>query len=303
VASDPDETAARPERLEGEAGADAAVSRRHILRRAGVTAAGIGVAAAGAATMLRADPVLADGEAIRVGGTYTDATHATSIVNGTNDADVLVVESKGTGSAITGRTHSATGVEGHSVEALGVWGTSSRTVGVYGQGPTGVDGAGLKIGVYGQCLTGIGVDGFGGDFGVRGRLFGDASGTAVYGETKGSPTQVAVLGDSDPYGYGVKGLTKDGIGVYAQAKGGYALQVDGRAVFSRSGMVTIAAGTSTTDVSVYLSSASLVLATIQSYHAGVWVAGVSLNTSDGLATIHLNKAAPANLKVGWFVAN
>ena len=78
------------------------------------------------------------------------------------------------------------------------------------------------------------------------------------------------------------------------------------AVFSRSGVATVKPGTKTAVVnSVPLTSASLVLATLQNVLPGVMVQAVVPDPAHSKFTINLNKAplAPATAKVGWFVVN
>src|SRR5215813_11193999 len=84
-----------------------------------------------------------------------------------------------------------------------------------------------------------------------------------------------------------------------------ALQVQGPAAFSRSGILSVAAGKSSgTKTGIALTASSFVLATIQGNVAGVFVQGVTLVTgSPGSFTIHLNKAVPAKTKVAWFAVN
>ena len=83
------------------------------------------------------------------------------------------------------------------------------------------------------------------------------------------------------------------------------LRVNGAAVFSRSGILTIPAGSGSSRVKhINLTSSSLVLATIQGDVAGVFVRGVAIVIgSNGQFNVHLNKAAPSALIVGWFVVN
>jgi|tagenome__1003787_1003787.scaffolds.fasta_scaffold20382521_1 hypothetical protein len=152
-----------------------------------------------------------------------------------------------------------------------------------------------------------GIDGHDGGRAVEGITEGP-NGVAVQGLTYGDRTRVGVRGDTrnpnnNGEGIGVHGVAKNGIGVLAEATGGYGLQVRGRAVFDRSGKVTIAQGQAARVVFVYISPASLVLATIQGYAAGVYVAGVQLDAAHSKFTIRLNKAAPVNLTVGWFIVN
>jgi len=128
------------------------------------------------------------------------------------------------------------------------------------------------------------------------------SGTGVFGH---STTGDGVQGTSDS-GFGVHGqvFTSSGVGVFAQGTT-VGLRVDGAAVFSRSGRLTIAQGTSAGQVKhVNLTSSSLVLATIQADVSGVVVRGVSIITGpNGSFTVHLNNKAPVTLVVGWFVVN
>ncbi len=109
-------------------------------------------------------------------------------------------------------------------------------------------------------------------------------------------------------GNGVEGQATLAAGAGVLAKntaGGDALRVAGKASFSRSGILTVAAGsTSAMKTGVPLSSASLVLATIQGNVIGVYVQGVTLFIgTSGSFTIHLNKAVPASTKVAWFAVN
>jgi hypothetical protein len=107
---------------------------------------------------------------------------------------------------------------------------------------------------------------------------------------------------------GVHGTTGSatGVGVLAEETGGgNALQVNGPALFSRSGSVVIPSGTKAVDVAVSgLTAASLVIATVQNKGA-VWVASAVPDVAGGKFTINLNKApkSPATATVAWFVVN
>jgi hypothetical protein len=128
------------------------------------------------------------------------------------------------------------------------------------------------------------------------------SGTGVYAH---SPIGDGVMGTSIS-GSGVHGSATDPSGVGVLADGArVALEVNGAAVFSRSGKVTIAQGSSSGRVgSINLASSSLVLATIQGNVAGVYVRGVTIVTgANGSFRVHLNQAAPSAITVGWFVVN
>jgi hypothetical protein len=101
---------------------------------------------------------------------------------------------------------------------------------------------------------------------------------------------------------GADGEGPAGTGVVAT--GATALSVQGLAVFSRSGKLTIAAGkTSATMTGVALTSASLVLATPQNDVSGAAVRSAVPNVAAGSFTVHLVKAVSHKVTVGWFVVN
>jgi len=101
--------------------------------------------------------------------------------------------------------------------------------------------------MQGSSGTGAGVAGFSG------------SGTAVFGLTSGASAS-AVSGENLSAGDRVSGSSANGTGVMASGK--TALKVQGPAVFSRSGILTVAAGhSSAKKTRIALASASFVLAT------------------------------------------
>ena len=120
------------------------------------------------------------------------------------------------------------------------------------------------------------------------------------------------VGGTSTTGAGIHGVSSSGIGVKGEctagtgvlAAGATALSVQGPAVFSRSGTLTVAAGkASGTVTGVALSAASLVLATLQQDRAGVWVRSAVPNVSGSSFTVHLSKAVTASITVTWFVVN
>ena len=166
-----------------------------------------------------------------------------------------------------GQDARAAGRRGRALDrGSGVWGTggSSNGTGVQGFGGGGINGAG----------TGVGVAGFGGKGGGNG--------------VEGSAGSAATAGVLAFNGFG-----------------GTALQVNGIAAFRRSGLLTIPAGASSGTVFSLapLSSASLMLATLQQDRAGVWVRSAVPNIAGGSFTIHLSKAVTASITVAWFVVN
>jgi len=100
-------------------------------------------------------------------------------------------------------------------------------------------------------------------------------------------------------------LAVNGVGVLAENDaGGTALKAIGTTTFSRSGVLTVTAGSSTvTKTGVRLTAASLVLAVVQQDVAGVWVRAAVPNVTASSFTIHLNKTVASSTKVGWFVVN
>jgi len=127
---------------------------------------------------------------------------------------------------------------------------------------------------------------------------GDHTTTGVYGYTYAT-LGIGVVGDD-------ASAVSGGIGVYATSMHGNALQVSGRASFNRSGGASVPKNRSYVDVIVPggLASGANVLATVQTYRVGVWVAGVRKNfPSAGKARIYLNKVASrsAATPVAWFV--
>jgi hypothetical protein len=210
----------------------------------------------------------------------------------------------------------------------GVSGTGGTNggFGVYGLGGAGNgagvrgDGNGNGVGVVGTGgpTGGPGVSGSGGAgtaSGVVG-LGGPGGGTGVEGEG-GQPNGTGVQGGAQGTGDGVLGIASGGNGVHGQATtaegvgvlaentaGGTALRATGTTIFSRSGLLAVGSGQSTaTQTGVALTSASLVLATLQQNRAGILVQAAVPNVAGSSFTVHLSKAVSASTKVAWFVVN
>jgi hypothetical protein len=99
-------------------------------------------------------------------------------------------------------------------------------------------------------------------------------------------------------------VTGNQTGVLAQAglPGAVALEVDGRAVFSRSGSATVPVGSGSVTVSgVALTEDSLVLATLQQRQNRVWVQAAVPDVGAHSFTIFLNRPAPGDTVVAWFI--
>jgi hypothetical protein len=158
-----------------------------------------GAVAAAAATVGRGDPVsAADGDFVRIGGTYK-ATNVTEIFTTTDGESAFRGQSvsgyglngaSGSSWGVRGQSDTAEGVSGDSGQGYGVQGISNKLTGVFGSGPSsGVSGTSTSgYGVYGESL--------------------ETSG--VYGRSKG-------------IGAGVNGQSTTGYGVYAFSDSGHAV--------------------------------------------------------------------------------
>jgi len=205
----------------------------------------------------------ADGDNMIVGQLNIE-TSATAVQN-SNLGAALSAFSEGSGTGVVGISSGGDGVHGQS--------NGNSGNGVHGE--HGADGNGVfghaknsgASGVYGQN------DGAG--FGVAGRAVGG----------------VGALGDS-----------ANGVGVWASSQNATALKVTGKAQFSRSGVLSVTAGhASATQTGVHLTSASLVLATLQQDRPGVWVRSAVPKVSAHSFTVHLSKPVSARTTVAWFV--
>ena len=137
-----------------------------------------------------------------------------------------------------------------------------------------------------------------GGTGVKGVTTG-TTGIGVWGQTPG--TGSAVYGEATGTGVGVFGDTTNGTGVIARSTNGTALNVNGKAHFSRSGKRTIPAGASSAVVTLAgVTATSMVQATLQKHAAGFTVE--SAVPAAGSFRIWLNKPAPTGgLPVAWIV--
>lgn len=156
----------------------------------------------------------------------------------------------------------------------------------------------------------------------------DTSWTGVYGWAPGAPPEVTnafgsgVWGDSDDVGvagtgsvgvradgwYGVvaAGYVGGGVGLLAWGGNGsgtdVAIDVRGKAKFSRSGRSSIASGKASLRINLAgTTSSSRVLAVLHSNRTNRWVRAVVPTT--GYFTIYLNAAVTSSTYVAWFVIN
>jgi hypothetical protein len=187
--------------------------------------------------------------------------------------------------------------------------SGSNAIGAHG-GALVVASTGDEAGVYGYSATETGS-------GVWGETFAVGTANGVYGQANDYGGS-GVFGQNDGTGYGVAGRATNvnggtgvlgdapnsasGIGVEADSATGTALNVQGKATFSRSGLVTILAGKNFRTVALAaVTTASMILATSQQ-NKGVYVKAAVPGT--GSFTIRLTANAPTGgLKVAYFVLN
>jgi hypothetical protein len=277
-------------------------------RRALMLSAAAGVGAT-AAMVAGADPASATEDRAVLAGESNTATSTTEVIT-SSGSGLYGVAGSPSGAPATA------GVFGDSNTVAGAVGASSGSDGV--QGMTTHNGS---AGVYGEAGAASGITwssaGVHGDSNIGVGVFGGSSATdGVHGVTT-CLACAGVFGIDESVdigtggGAGVTGesLNPLGVGVFAanySSSLATALQVEGVAAFSRSGIKSIAAGkTSVTVAGLALSAASLVLANLQTNFAGVWVQSVVPDDTAGQFKIHLSKAVPAGetVKVAWFVVN
>jgi hypothetical protein len=287
----------------------AALGRRLLLIGGGLT--GLAAPLVADRTPARA----ASGDPVLLGRRNT-ATAVTTISNTREGSTTLRVTARGESSvgvqaespniAISASSEQGTGVQGESVFGNALGGHS-----LFGYGVRANSGDG--VGVDGESREGTGVTGIS-HFGI-----------GVAGSNLASD-QPAVRGHSGNGSTGVQGLSlpdgvaapatsprtgvhgqcdgRDGTGVLARSEDGAALRVEGSAVFSRSGVLTVPAGaTSATRTGVRLSDASLVLAVPQRHQVLRHVEAVVPHPGSSSFTVHLNLPASPGCVVAWFVVN
>lgn len=281
----------------------------------GLLAAGPAVGLEAAEASGQATPaVAANGEPVVLGGLDQVASGPPVLDGG--DGRSFGAVSAGSGTALAGEAIDGIGVRGESMTGTGVFGstrsTAARASAIFGEITSGTPGA-YSAAVRGQNdgtgASGIGVYGSqaGGGWGVYGTSESGigVNGLACSGVGVAGSSAIGVSGTGTSGGVVGTSSTSHGIGVIAQNfAGGKALKVDGMAVFSRSGVATVAAGRSQVTHRLPLTSASIVLATIQGNAVGLYVRGVTITAgARGSFTIHLSKAAATKTKVAWLTVN
>lgn len=130
-------------------------------------------------------------------------------------------------------------------------------------------------------------------------------GTSPYIGVNAVGGEIGVYAVSD-YGAGVNALTYDGTALLAETAvdAGAALDVRGRARFSRSGRLVVPAGsTAATQTGISLDSTSLVLAVLQKRRGDTHVVAAVPEATSGSFTVFLNRAVTRDTEVAWFVVN
>jgi hypothetical protein len=123
--------------------------------RRALLAATVGSLAAVVAQALgRPIPARAEGETVKVGGEYWNATSRTYIRNQTNHDQVFVAHSTRQGVGVTGMSANANGVVGSSNVQFGVHGKSASNAGVVGTSTSGHGVIGSSTKGYGAEFSG-----------------------------------------------------------------------------------------------------------------------------------------------------
>lgn len=240
------------------------------------------------------------------GGEGADATQGQAILAGQINTETAATVVQNTNVSVPDCSQTS----GTGLLACGDNGVVGRGIGegVLGIGAAGVIGAGTSsYGVEGTSNTGGGVFGFTGAEGKNG-VFGQADnsgGSGVYGQNDATGYGVAGRATNAGGGTGVLGDAPNsaaGVGVEADSATGTALHVNGKAVFSRSGIVTIAAGNNTRTVTLAgVTNSSMVLATAQQSKA-VYVKAV-IPAAGSFKVFLTGKAPTGGLRVAYFVLN
>jgi hypothetical protein len=251
--------------------------RTKLGRRALLAAAAAGVAAAAVrAVAAPAGVAAADHDPLKIGETNTSS--AETILQAFSSHGLSASSGAGDGFRGSSSVGDKSGVYGYSTNAdgFGVYGrnTALRTIGYLG---------GKGSGVYG---------------------FSPVANVAVKGESS-SPGGAAVLGINTATGaQGGLGLRSSGVwGGAPTDLNHWGLEIaEGRVSFSRSGLLTIAAGSSSVSTTrPALSPTTMVLATLQTNRAGVYIQAAVASPAAGKITIYLNKKVTAATKVAYFI--
>lgn len=222
-----------------------------------------------------------------------------------NASDVVRIDTAGTGMGLkvsanhntairgTSSDSSGDGVQGHGKAGVRgrYQGTSSGLVNSVGAGVIGESTA-SGTGVFGATPSGVAVKGLTTNgVGLIGQTTGAANANpAISGVSGGTGPAVRATGKVIPTGTGV-----------AVAGNAAALDVKGRATFSRSGVVTFGGTFAVVDVPGGLTATSHALAMLQTNSGTLAVRAVVPAPSTGKITIYLTGNAASSVTVAWFV--
>jgi hypothetical protein len=227
---------------------------------------------------------MANGDPIRA-GLQTSATDTTTLNKSQTNSPALQLSTPQTG-----------GTALYSQAGRGVYtvGYVEEGLRAYSYKDNGVHSTGKINGVQGNTsnrdASGVYGENTGGGWGVAGRTDG--------------ADRAGVLGDNTGAGMGVKGTSASGIGVFATAgPDGIALHVDGVVKFKRSGLSTISAGSASVTIQTqFLTTDTLILATLQQDRPGIFVRA-ALKNAHFAFTIYLNQPVTADTTVAWMLLN
>jgi len=280
-------------------------------RRAILASALGGLGAVVASRLIKPDTAsAAPGDAVLVDSTLSGA--GTTAISSTTTTGAAIAGSTADGTGLKGSSTDNTPVPDFSVASnrTGVIGAAGATdivekeisantdeVGVYGFSTTSANSSG----VWGDSFDGTGVSGTGGT-GVFGAGY-----YGVYAFGRVAVTGEGYYTETGVYGYSgalAAPLPPPGVGVQATAgsTSQIALNVTGKAKFSRSGRTYVATGQYARKITMAgVTASSYVIATLQTRRTGVYVHAVVPGT--GYFYIYLNKAVTANTYVGYLVIN
>ncbi|MDP9331204.1 MAG: hypothetical protein M3P11_11270 [Actinomycetota bacterium] len=218
---------------------------------------------------------------VAFGGTDAIATQGSAVIAGVQNTEIDTTEVQNTNGPYCDTLNDGSIYDG-------LWACGDND-GVIGTGSfIGVRGSGSLYGIYGSGT--YGAFGVGTVYGVFGSV-NNTSGSGIYG------VNIATGGTS----YGVRGIANQGTGVFAESSAGTALKVKGKAVFSRSGIVRVAARSKSVQVTMSgVTTSSMILATVQ--QSGAFYVKSAVPTS-GSFTININKAPSSPVAVAYFVLN
>ena len=247
-------------------------------------------------------------------GVYGGSDSGAGVYAANNASSVAAIVAEGDpGTAIHG--HANAGPVPASPALTGIYGSADGTgvaiaassanglaVSAVSSAANAVRGRGAWAGLIGESTGGLaGIVGFSGT--------GDAPAapakTGVYGEATQDANARGVTGKSTS-GQGIRGEATTGAGVKAVATTGAALDVTGRALFSRSGRASLPANAKFVDVTVPggLGSNANVLATLQIKRAKVHVLAARPNQpTAGKVRIYVSDVASTteSTPIAWFV--